>query len=345
MTAEETAPQVNPILVREFRGGWVESLHRGAFAVSDGKRIVASVGDIGRKVFPRSAIKLIQALPLIETGAAAAYGLGDIELALACASHGGEPAHVAAVEAWLERIGCTEADLDCGPHMPSYPAAAEALVRLGAASRRIHNNCSGKHTGFLTVAKYLGAPTAGYDALSHPVQQRVMAALSDLALISASDLELGIDGCGAPNFALPLGALATAFARIADPAALAPVRRAGILRLRAAVKAQPFYLAGTGRLCTRIIESGADVIPKTGAEGVYVAALPSLKLGVALKIDDGAGPAAQCAMIALLISLGVLDSGAPLARAYLDQPIINTQSKIVGARQPDMRVMGNLMQD
>lgn len=341
MTAEEAARQVNPVLVREWRGGWIESVHRGAFAVADASgRVVASLGDIGRKVFPRSAIKLIQALPLVESGAAAAAGLGDIELALACASHGGEPAHVAAVEAWLKRISCSEADLDCGPHPPSYARAAEELVRAGQAPRRIHNNCSGKHTGFLTLAKHLGAPISGYDEVAHPVQQRVIAALCELSGATPSEFEVGIDGCGAPNFALPLSSLATAFARVADPSALTSQRREAIVRLRSAVKAQPFYIAGTGRLCTRIIESGAEVIPKTGAEGVYVAALPSLRLGLALKIDDGAGPAAQCLVIALLVSLRAIAPDAPLARAFLDQPITNTQGKTVGARRPDIERIG-----
>ncbi|MFZ1989322.1 MAG: asparaginase [Alphaproteobacteria bacterium] len=340
MNAEDRSRQVNPVLVRGWRGEWIESVHRGAFAVADASgRNVASLGDIGRKVFPRSAIKLIQALPLVESGAAVAVGLGDVELALACASHGGEPAHVSAVEAWLKRIGCSEADLDCGAHAPSYAPAAEALVREGKTARRVHNNCSGKHTGFLTLAKHLGAPSLGYDEPSHPVQQRVVQVLSELSGVAPSEFEIGIDGCGAPNFALPLGALATAFARVADPSALAPARREAILRLRGAVKAQPFYIAGTGRLCTRIIESGADVIPKTGAEGVYVASLSSLRLGVALKIDDGASLAAQCLVIALLAALGAIAKDAPLARAFLDQPITNTQGKVVGARRPDFETI------
>ena len=287
-------------------------------------------------MFPRSAIKLIQALPLVESGAAGATRLGDVELALACASHGGEPRHVAAVEAWLKRIGCNENDLDCGPHMPSYAPAAEALVREEKAPRRVHNNCSGKHTGFLTLAKQLGASIRGYDELEHPVQQRVVAALSELSDTSVSEFQIGIDGCGAPNYAMPLHALATAFARVADPRGLPAKRADAILRLRAALKAQPFFLAGTGRLCTRIIESGADVIPKTGAEGVYVASLPSRGLGLALKVDDGASPAAQCLLIAVLVGLGAIAEDAPLAQTFLEQPIINTQGKVVGARRPDM---------
>jgi len=335
-TAEEASRQVNPVLVRAWRGAWIESVHRGAFAIADASgHILASLGDVGRKVYPRSAIKLIQALPLVEGGAAVAAGLGDIELALACASHGGEPEHVSAVEAWLKRIGCTEADLDCGPHAPSYAPAAEALVRARKIPRRVHNNCSGKHTGFLTLARHLGARLGGYDELTHPVQRRVTEALSELSGVDSAEFEIGIDGCGAPNFALPLGALATAFARVADPSALASPRREAILRLRAAIKAQPFYIAGTGRLCTRIIEAGAEVIPKTGAEGVYIASLPTLRLGLALKIDDGASLAAQCLVVALLVALGAIAKEAPLARAFLDQPITNTQGKVVGSRRPD----------
>ena len=331
-------------MVREWRGGWIESVHRGSFAVANASgRIVASLGDIGRKVFPRSAIKPIQALPLIETGAAGATRLSDVELALACASHGGEPQHVAGVEAWLKRIGCSEADLDCGPHMPSYAAAAEALVREGKPARRVHNNCSGKHTGFLTVAKQLGAPLKGYDEPTHPVQQRVITVLSELSGVAPTEFEIGIDGCGAPNFALPLSALATALARFADPSDLSAKRRDAILRLHAAIKAQPYFIAGTGRLCTRIIESGADVIAKTGAEGVYVASLPSFKLGLALKIDDGASPAAQCLLIALLAALKVVRKDGALAHAFLDQPVTNTQGKVVGARRPDTKAVAEAL--
>ena len=333
----EIGVSTNPVLVRELRGGLVESVHRAAFAIADPTgRLVASLGDGAAMVYPRSAIKLIQALPLIETGAASAFDLGDQELALACASHNGEPEHIAAVAAWLSRIGCREDDLACGPHVPGNAAAAAALVRAGRQPGRIHNNCSGKHTGFLSVARHLGVPVAGYAELDHPVQQHVMATLGALGGIAPSDLIVGTDGCGAPNFALPLRNLATAFACVADPSALAAPRRAAIARLTKAVREQPFFIAGTGRLCTRIIESGAGVVPKGGAEGVYVAALPRRGLGLALKIDDGAKAASECLLIGVLTALGELTDASPLAKQYLDGPILNTQGRVVGKRTVDL---------
>jgi L-asparaginase II len=327
---------VNPVLVTERRGELIESVHRGAFAICDASgAVIAGHGDVAALVYPRSAIKPIQALPLVESAAADAFGLSDIELTLACASHNSEPRQVSAIAAWLTRIGCRERDLVCGPHAPAYPPAAEALVRERCAPTRLHHNCSGKHTGFLTQARQLGVPTVGYDAPGHPVQQRVIQALSALAGVAPASLKIAIDGCGAPNFALPLQNLATAFARIADPLGLAPARRAAIERLTGAVRAQPYFIAGTGRLCTRIIESGASVIPKAGAEGVYVAALPDLKLGLALKIDDGAKRAAECLLVALLAGVGALKADGPLAREYASSPVVNTQGRVVGQRIAD----------
>ena len=346
MPHQITDGQANQILVTESRGGLVESFHRGAFAIADSAgRIVASLGDIDRKIFPRSSIKLIQALPLVESGAADAFGLSDIELALACASHSSEPRHVEVVSAWLARIGCTEADLVCGAHAPSFAPAAEALIREGRRPTRLHNNCSGKHAGFLTLARHLRVSVTGYEKPDHPVQRAVREGLSALSAVPQQAFEIGIDGCGAPNFALPLSGFATAFARVADPSALAPPRRAALERLKSSVRAQPFYIAGTGRLCTRIIESGADVIPKGGAEGVYVAALPGLKLGLALKIDDGARPASECLLIALLTGLGVIAPDAPLAREFAPQPIINTQGLVVGERRVCVEVIATALRD
>jgi L-asparaginase II len=333
-----------PVLVRLFRGETLESFHRGSFAIADtAGRIVAGLGDLDRPIFPRSAIKLIQAVPLVESRAADAFGLSQKELALACASHGGEQAHTEAVLAWLNRIGASEADLACGPHPPACPPAAEALIRAGRRPTRVHNNCSGKHTGFLTLARHLGAPLKGYETPDHPVQRAVAEALGALSGEDPASFALGIDGCGVPNFALPLSSLATAFARVADPSALAPERRAAIERLKAAVTAEPFYIAGTGRLCTRIIEAGADAIPKTGAEGVYVAALPGLKLGVALKIDDGSGLAAQCLLMALVVGLGALSPEAPLAREMTMQTVPNTQGRRAALRVADFDALAAVL--
>jgi L-asparaginase II len=327
----------NPVLVEVTRGAAVESRHRGRAAVvaADGA-VKLALGDVAGPVFPRSAIKMIQALPLVETGAADACNVADAELALACASHGGEAVHVEAVAAWLARLGLDERDLECGPHAPGHAASAEALVRADRAPCRLHNNCSGKHTGFLAVARRIGAPTAGYSRADHPVQRLVVDAIRTMTGADPDQAPVGIDGCGVPTWGLPLDALALAMARVAEPRALAPQRRQAIERIRAAVAAHPFMIAGTGRLCTAVIEeTGGEVLTKTGAEGAYFALVPRLGLGFALKIDDGAGRAAEVAILALLRRFGALDDGAlERLRRFADPGIGNTQGRRVGAIRP-----------
>src|SRR6185312_7693462 len=194
----------NPILVEVTRGPLVESIHRGAVAIAraDGS-LLFSLGDIDSPIYPRSSLKPIQALPLLESGAADAFGLGDEEIALACASHSGEPMHTTRVAAWLKKIGCSESDLACGPHSVRYEPVWADMVRHGYRPTRIHNNCSGKHTGFLTVARHWGIATEGYEHPNHPVQQAVLKALIELANVP-KDIPWGVDGCAAPNFAVPI---------------------------------------------------------------------------------------------------------------------------------------------
>lgn len=327
----------NPILIEVTRGDTVESRHRGRAVVmaADGS-VAFAAGDAAEPVFPRSAIKMLQALPLIETGAAEACGAQPAELALACASHNGEDAHVGAVAAWLGRLGLSERDLECGPHAPGHPASADALVRAGQAPDRTHNNCSGKHTGFLAVARRIGAPTAGYARADHPVQRLVADALRAMTGADPDRAPVGIDGCGVPTWGLPLGGLALAMARLADPASLPPDRRRAVERLRAAVAAHPFMIAGTARLDTAVVEeAGGAVLVKTGAEGVYTAVVPRLGLGFALKIDDGAARASEVAILALLRRFDALDG--PLfdrLRRFADPGIANTQGRRVGAIRP-----------
>jgi L-asparaginase II len=325
----------NPVLVWLSRAHLIESFSRGAFAIADAQgELAAAAGNVERDVFPRSAIKLIQALALVESGAADAFKLDETELALACASHSGEPEHVQAVAGWLARIGAQEKDLVCGaPHAPLGSAAAQALTRAGQRPTRLHNNCSGKHTGFLTLARHLGAPLAGYSRLDHPVQRASIEALSALSGTPPSRMTAGLDGCGAPNFAVPLAALATAFARIADPADLSPERREAIVRLLGAARAKPFFTAGTGRLCTRIMTEAPEVYVKAGAEGVYVAALPALGLGLALKMDDGGKLAAEALLVALLIGLGALAPDSPIVEDTAVAPVRNTEGRIAAVRE------------
>ena len=326
----------NPVLVDLSRAGAVESFHRGAAAIVDAAgKVVWSAGDIDRPIFARSSLKMLQALALVESGAADAFDVSPVELALACASHSGEPFHVAAVEAWLRRIGCDETCLACGAHVPNNEAAARALILAGQAPTRVHNNCSGKHAGFLTLARHLGAPTLGYERPDHAVQRRVLATMGEMAGVDIAALPIGVDGCAAPAPAMPLRALATATARIADPDRLSPDRAAAARRLDAAVRAHPLYVAGTGRPCSAIIEAGGGAFSvKTGAEGCYVAVLREQGLGVALKIDDGAGRAAETAVAALLVALGVVSAEHPAIAALVDGPLLNTRGQTVGARRP-----------
>src|SRR5947209_3343038 len=241
----------NPVLVEVLRGGLTESRHRGAVAVvdADGATVLA-LGDVARPVYPRSAVKPLQALPLIESGAADRFGFGDEEIALACASHGGEPAHVEVASRMLARAGRDAASLECGAHWPSYQPATQALARTGGAPSALHNNCSGKHSGFLCVACAAGVDHHGYVAAKHLVQREVRAALEDLTGIALSEDRCGIDGCAIPSWAVPLSALGYAFARYGTGRGLGSARAKAAARLRSACAAQPYYVAGTGRFCT-----------------------------------------------------------------------------------------------
>ena len=326
----------NPVLVEVFRGDWVESRHCGAVAIVDADgRLVWSVGAVDQLVFARSSFKMLQALPLIESGAADAFGLSAADLSLACASHSGEEVHVVRVARWLERLDCGETCLACGAHMPTNEAASHDLIRAGRTPSRLHNNCSGKHAGFLSVARHLGVDVDGYERANHPVQRLALGAIAEMAGVEIGAMPVAVDGCAAPAPAVPLRALATAMARIANPSGLTPARARAARRLDEAVQAHPLLVAGSGRPCTEIIKAaGGGVSVKTGAEGVYVGVLSNLGLGIALKIDDGAGRAAETTIAALLAGLGAVRPEHPAIAAIVNSPVTNTRGQKVGARQP-----------
>jgi L-asparaginase II len=327
----------NPVLVEVTRGSSVESRHRGAAMVADARGAVVAVwGDPGLLVFPRSAIKPLQALPLIETGAAERFQVTDAEIALACASHGGEPIHVAGVARWLARIGLSPADLECGAHPPTDPDSAAALIHSNTAPSALHNNCSGKHTGMLATARHLGEPTAGYSRPDHPVQQRVKRLLTELGGVDLAAAPHGIDGCGIPVIAMPAVALARAMARLADPNGLSDERRAAAVRVLAAMAAHPYLVGGRGRFDTEILEAArGTVAAKGGAEGVQVAILPKLGLGIAVKIEDGNGRAAPVALAAILKHLDAVPKAAlATLDAWLAKPVVNAAGRVVGAIRP-----------
>jgi L-asparaginase II len=324
----------NPVLVEVTRGSRVESVHRGAVAVARADGTTSfSLGDVETPLYPRSSLKPIQALPLVESGAADAFGLSDEEIALACASHSGEPMHTSRVAAWLRKIGCSEASLACGPHPPRYEPTRIQMVRHGYRASRVHNNCSGKHTGFLTVARHWGIATDGYEHHDHPVQRAVAKTLAELAGLNG-ELAWAIDGCAAPNFALPLAAFARALAKIGDPSALPENRGAAARRIVRAMIAHPELVGGTGRSDTILMQAASGrAATKAGAEGFYAAIVPEAGLGIAVKIDDGAGRAAETVIAAMMDKLGLLPNLTP-ARALVRAPVLNTRNEVVGERRP-----------
>ena len=327
----------SPIEVEVTRGDMVESRHRVRFALADtAGRVLRRAGDPELSVYARSAIKPIQALALIESGAADAFALGDAEIALACASHSAEPRHVEVVSAWLERIGCSVSDLECGPQLPSREQDIRALFGVGQRPSPLHNNCSGKHSGFLSIARHLGVPTAGYVKFEHPVQQRVLGVLESMTGLELAGAPRGVDGCGIPVFAAPLGNLALAMARLSDPRDQPERRQEACARVRAALAAEPFMIAGSGRFCTDLITaSRGRILAKTGAEGVFCISLTELGLGLALKVEDGATRAAEVAAINLLRDLGLLDSETSGAVERLfEPPILNRAGLRVGVVRP-----------
>ncbi len=320
------------ILVEVLRGDHVESRHAGAFVVADADgRVVLQGGDVAQAVFPRSAIKAFQALPLIETGAAERFGLDDEALALACASHDGSPEQVRGVERMLASAGLSGTCLECGVQWPSNGGAARALAAEGRVATALHNNCSGKHAGFLCVAAATGAPLAGYVAAEHPVMQRVTRAVAE---VTGASLEAGnqaTDGCSIPTYAIPLTALARGFARFGSGQGLGATRAAAAARLRRAVAAHPERVAGGKRFDTLLMQAlGERAFVKVGAEGVHCGALPELGLGFAVKCADGASRASEVVTAALVQRLLNVELDSSLTRPEL----LNWNGLSVGSLRP-----------
>lgn len=304
-------------MVEVWRGGRVESLHRGHAVICDASgAVVEAWGDPEAVIFPRSSCKMMQALPLVESGAADAAGLTEAHLALSCASHSGAHIHTGMVERWLADLGLGEANLRCGAHMPSDPEAARELTCSGAEPCQIHNNCSGKHSGFLTVVKHLGLGPEYVDP-AHPLQLAVREAFEEAT--GEESPGYGIDGCSAPNFATTVTGFARALARYAAARETGGVRERAMHRLTRAMAAHPELVAGEGRACTELMRAmGGRVAIKTGAEAVFAAILPEQGLGIALKIVDGTTRASEAAICALLVRAGVLEAEHPATRRRLN---------------------------
>ena len=303
-------------MVELWRGGMLESSHSGHAVICDAKgEIVSAWGDPTVVIFPRSSCKMLQALPLIESGAALAAGLTEAHLALSCASHRGAAVHTDMVTRWLGDLGLTESDLRCGPQDPEDRHARDGLIRAYGAPCQIHNNCSGKHSGFLTLNKHLKAGP-DYTEADHPVQKAVRGAFEEMT--GETSPGFGIDGCSAPNFATSLHGLARAMARFATADDSGGARSRAAYRLTRAMASHPELIEGSGGADTDLMRAMAGrVATKGGADGVYVAIIPELRLGIALKIMDGAARAKEAAIASLLVRVVVLDAGHPATQDRL----------------------------
>ncbi|MFC0341082.1 asparaginase [Paracoccus niistensis] len=312
-----------------WRGGLPESIHRGHAVVWDRGGMVAAWGDPQAVIFPRSSCKMIQALPLMESGAADAAWLGTEQLALSCASHSGARLHVDRVGAWLGALGLGESDLRCGTHLPWDAAESRRLTCSDEAPCQIHNNCSGKHAGFLTWNRHHGADPE-YHLPDHPLQQAILAASEEVTGEPVAGM--GIDGCSAPNFATSVAGLARAMSAFACGGEGA--RGQAMQRLVQAMMLHPELVAGEGRACTDLMRAmKGRVAVKTGAEAVFIAIAPERGMGIALKIADGATRASEAAITALLVHYGFLEANHPVVGKYLTGPLQNWRGIEVAERR------------
>ncbi|WP_297773720.1 asparaginase [uncultured Roseovarius sp.] len=324
----------NPVPMTEiWRGSRPESVHLGHAVICDEKgAIVEAWGNPSEVVLPRSSAKMLQALPLITSGAAQAHGLGPEQLALSCASHDGGESHTSRVRRWLGDLELGDDAFRCGAHMPWDKAAHKRLLCSDTAPCQVHNNCSGKHAGFLTLNRHLrGGPD--YVEIDHPVQKAVLEAFEELT--DESSPYYGIDGCSAPNHAASLHGMARAMAWFASASETGGMVENAAVRLWQAMVAHPDLVAGEGRACTELMRACSEPVAlKTGAEAFFVAILPRRKLGVALKIADGGTRGAECAVASILVRLGVLDPAHPSALKYRNAPIVNWRGMETGMIKP-----------
>ena len=331
----------NPVLAEITRGSWVENRHRGAFVVCDARgNIIASAGDIDRPIYPRSAVKSMQAIAMATSGAMERFHLSDEELALACASHMGEDIHVAGVASFLSHLGLSAEDLECGAHAPSSAAARDALRARGEKPSPLHNNCSGKHSGMLAVAEALGVPTAHYVNRDHPVQKAVRASIETIIGEPLSEDRCGTDGCSIPTWAAPLRAFARGFARMATGEGLPPDIASASHRLFDAATSHPELVGGTGNFDTEIMRVFAGrVFQKGGAEGVQCGAVRNKGWGYALKVDDGNMAASHVMVATLLLAISDPD---PAQRKVLErlssQSIRNVRDLVVGQLRATLKM-------
>lgn len=327
--------------VKVTRGPIVESVHRADVAVADNAgRVLFWVGDPGKVTYWRSSAKPIQAVPVIETGAAQRFGFEDDEIAVMCASHSGEDVHIRAVAGILRKIGLADRALACGVHPPLNRDSAKRLVACGVAPWQLHCNCSGKHAAMLAIAVHMGYSVEGYFRPDHPVQRLMLREVSLFTGVPEEDIAIGVDGCGVPVFGLSLAAMARAFATLTSPERLPDAACAAARRVCRAMRAHPYMVAGRGRLTTDLMDAAGDrLVAKSGAEGVYCVGILGRGLGVAVKIEDGNARAAGPVVLEVLARIGVLDAGHLEALAEHHHPhVLNHRGEVVGDIIPDFEL-------
>jgi len=330
-------PACNPVLVESYRGPVLESFHRGVICVVDEhNNIMYQQGHVEQVCYPRSALKFFQQLPLLLSGAADHFGFTEEELAVMCGSHNGEAQHLKVVRGIFQKIGLDESALGCGAQAPTLKQDAQALIRSGLEPAAIHNNCSGKHAGFLAWCVFHQQPVDSYLHADHPLHQEIKKWVSLFYEIPEAALQTGLDGCSAPIFAMPVRNQAIAYKNLVFPEKFEPAVQAACKRITDAVSTYPMMIAGTKRYCSDLMKAaGKTLIGKTGADGVYCIGLPERKLGICIKIDDGKmGPQYHVAQ-KLLQECGVLsDEAAAELAHYITAP----QSNFAGNQTGTIRV-------
>ncbi|MCF8253701.1 MAG: asparaginase [Bacteroidia bacterium] len=279
----------NPILVEVYRSGIIESFHRGAVCVvNENGEIVFELGDSNQICFPRSAMKFVQVLPLIELGGIKKFGFNREEIAIMCGSHNAEPLHLAAVRSILTKIGVDESTLGCGAQYPTDKKTANELVQTKTKPSAIHNNCSGKHAGMLALCLLMGESTSDYLNPNHPIQKLILRYVSEMYEYPIEKMTCALDGCTAPIYSIPVYNQAICFKNLVDPKSFSAKRQEACATLIQSISEFPFMVAGSKRYCTDMMEICApQIIGKTGAEGVFCLSFTKQKLGVCIKIDDG----------------------------------------------------------
>ncbi len=319
----------------------VESIHRGHIAVVDHKgNLLYSAGNPDQMVFARSSMKPIQAIPLVELGAADHYEFNDADLSLCCASHNGEPQHTNRVLSILERIGLKETDLKCGTHLPRWQESYKALIKQGKDITPLYNNCSGKHSGMLTAAAYMNEPTQNYYEINHPVQQRILHVISQLSEYPIENIEIGIDGCGVPVHGLPLVKHAFMYARMTRPEILGDKRGEAVKKITMAMTTAPEMVGGTDRFCTDFMKvANGRLFGKAGAEAVYCIGDNETGLGIAIKIEDGNGRAMYPVAVEVLKQLKLLEvPQLDQLEDYYHTKVKNARNEVIGKIMPSFQL-------